>query len=459
MNYSSRKSYSNDFGGNHPNLQQQTFSFPLLSNTEILQTWDDVPLQAKDLEKPTASSVRAIYEVLFDQCIGPIVREDIYNPIQSLQTEMQFPELYEDSIIQLNFFQYLCRLMSAAGVNDTCMDDILKPDPKRFRRNLCAIINFQKFRLEREEAFEKLHNEWDLLINEKADLEDECTSLENQIKQIQEERKAQLPLIEKLQEECLGLENDLKISNKEHENLIAEVKQLKIQNNELKDELASIRFQEINIIQECESLEKNIVRSPARLKKELFDQEKLLKTEKSKNAQLEKKVHQLKKEYHSIKKNSEKTEDILQIIKDLESVMLDCKKATKETKQMSNSVKDHKNNLRQIRSQRSEFERQIELANDRLARLCKTKSLKIAAATHALKQAKDERDTLHKENKVDAINLDKELSKIEQIENKIESQQKNHQKSMEKRREALKALDNLFQKVSSHFEKNYTRAF
>ncbi len=56
----------------------------------------------------------------------------------------------------MNFYRSCARLLAVSGVNDFSMFDLMKPDAKRLRRNLSAIINFAKFREERLEAVNKL---------------------------------------------------------------------------------------------------------------------------------------------------------------------------------------------------------------------------------------------------------------------------------------------------------------
>ena len=47
--------------------------------------------------------------------------------------------------------------MKAVGIRDFSIRDINQPDPKRFPRCLSALINFTKFREERAQQFNELH--------------------------------------------------------------------------------------------------------------------------------------------------------------------------------------------------------------------------------------------------------------------------------------------------------------
>ncbi len=57
------------------------------------------------------------------------------------------------------FAQSCRRLLGVCGVTDFSLLDVFKPDAKRLRRNLSAIINFAKFKEERLEAIHKFTSE------------------------------------------------------------------------------------------------------------------------------------------------------------------------------------------------------------------------------------------------------------------------------------------------------------
>lgn len=281
---------------------QQTFSFPMLKNSEILSTWEDVPLQGKDLEKPTAISVRAVYEALCEQCIGPCAREDIYNPVEGAMGRIEIPELHEESIQQLTFFKYVSKLLSAAGVNDFSLEDITKPDAKRFRRNLCAIINFQKFRMQCIGDFEDLHSEGQQVMEKCLELDEDIATIEENIQNVQEERQAEQPQIEKIQEECRLLDGDIAKSSGEKDALEYEFKQLKIKNEELKDYMNSLKKQKQEIKDKILLMNENVIRSPERLKGELSSQKSQLESEQETRQKLITAKEELKEKNKSIGK-------------------------------------------------------------------------------------------------------------------------------------------------------------
>ena len=58
-------------------------------------------------------------------------------------------------------------LMTKCGIKDFTMYDVMKPEPKRLRRNLSAVINFAKFREERFSHYVNFSEQTDQLISKK----------------------------------------------------------------------------------------------------------------------------------------------------------------------------------------------------------------------------------------------------------------------------------------------------
>lgn len=60
------------------------------------------------------------------------------------------------------------KLLSTSGITDFTLNDVNKPDPKRLRRNLSAIINFAKFREDRQPGYVEFTQETDGLAQQKV---------------------------------------------------------------------------------------------------------------------------------------------------------------------------------------------------------------------------------------------------------------------------------------------------
>lgn len=428
--------------------EQQSFSFPLLVDDEILMCMEElqVSLSAKDLEKPSAPTVRAVYESLCETCIG-VTRDELNLPLEDAMSRIEFPELHEESIPQLTYLRYVQKLLGAAGVHDVTLLDLTKPDPKRFRRNLSAVINFAKFREERLMECEELTNNTDKLLERKDEVSKGCTDIQEKINRVREKREAEQPRVEQLKHDCRDLEAELKQSHKQHASLQHETKQLKAKSNELKDLVSTLRFQKLNVVQETERMEGNIVRSPERLKSELADLRERLDGERDENSRLSENLEELRAKDKALARVEEEMERLHSVLMELEVGMKGCKQALKETKNMNSSIRDHDQVLRQLRSQRDETEKQIDITKDRVTRLANTKSLKVAAASHALSESKKEREQLQKSNKSLRAKLAERKDEIENVENELAEQNTKHEKEVEMHRTAFKHLENVIEET------------
>lgn len=106
------------------------YSFPMLSNAEIVQCLRELDIEVNDGDIP----VRAATERLVELCLG-VTREDMAGA----------PELHADSLVEVGLYRSACDMMATCGVKDYGLKDWLGA---RLRRNLSAVINFVKFREE-----------------------------------------------------------------------------------------------------------------------------------------------------------------------------------------------------------------------------------------------------------------------------------------------------------------------
>ena len=137
-----------------------SFSFPLLSNADILSCLEELgsDIREQELLRPTYEVLRPIYENLVMLLVG-LTREEIHQPMVMAMDGMDYPEMHEDSIATMQFNKALMALLKGSGVLDFTLKDLHKPEYMRTRRNLSAIINFAKFREEKLAFFNELQEQ------------------------------------------------------------------------------------------------------------------------------------------------------------------------------------------------------------------------------------------------------------------------------------------------------------
>ena len=95
--------------------------------------------------------------------------------------------------------------MNTVGVKDFTMIDLIKPESKRLRRHISAVINFAKFREERLVHGVELTQEVDTLAAKKQQAEDENERLVNELRAATAVRDQEAPEESRLKEENEGL--------------------------------------------------------------------------------------------------------------------------------------------------------------------------------------------------------------------------------------------------------------
>jgi hypothetical protein len=121
-------------------------------------------------------------EQLAEICTG-ITREEMAQPVFSGLSVLNYPELHEESISQLNSFRAVSKMMEICGIQDFSMKDFMAPSAKRLRRQLSGIINFAKFREERLVLLSDLNSTREVVLERMNKLKDQNLSKLN-IKQI-----------------------------------------------------------------------------------------------------------------------------------------------------------------------------------------------------------------------------------------------------------------------------------
>ena len=143
------------------------YSFPLMKMNEIKDCLNALEIkvsesQLNDIEN-NKSLYREILEFLSELCTG-VSKEEMAQPAFNGLSELNTPELHDDSIPILHAFKAVCKMMKICGIPDFTIKDYMAPSVKRFRRQLSGIINFAKFREERFTLLQDVSSARDQLI-------------------------------------------------------------------------------------------------------------------------------------------------------------------------------------------------------------------------------------------------------------------------------------------------------
>ncbi|KAA0168256.1 hypothetical protein FNF28_02551 [Cafeteria roenbergensis] len=197
--------------------RKEHFCFPILKNSEIVQCLNELGLDVTEdtLARCRADSLHGVYEHLLIDCLD-VSKEDLHQPKFYGLDALKHAELHEDSVPAMHFVRAMDKLLVAAGVSaGFCVRDLVKPDARRTRRNLSAIINFHKFRDERLAVFEKMTVETERLMAARDEAAAERDALAAELAAERERRAAEQPELEALRSECLELGTEIASLNQQ----------------------------------------------------------------------------------------------------------------------------------------------------------------------------------------------------------------------------------------------------
>jgi len=260
-------------------------SFPLLSAQDIFADLRCLQIQFltdADVVNPRAESIREIYSALLEVCLKKPRFEILKPKLEQLRILRQ-TELHERTTELIGLFSNVRRLLDRIGCQgEFKLNDFFKPDFKRHRRFLSAIINFIKFRTQEEEMLNAEENLREAAERTKAEYQHVKAAYEraqNELENLQMKKLELAPAFEEKKQKILDLTNKIAEVDIERSRLEAEteslqesiedVGELSAQVKRLKEELDRVNGV---VRRSTPSTDKSII--PIEQLKELLDVEK-----------------------------------------------------------------------------------------------------------------------------------------------------------------------------------------
>ena len=260
-------------------VQQHTF--PLLKNSEILLCLNELGINAtdRDLQEPTTLKAQHIYASFANLLINK--QNEAHMQDLAGMNELEHPELHEEST-QVASFLHACKtLMTTAGVNDFTIMDLIKPEYKKLRRNISAVINLAKYREEKLPAYIEFTQETERLAAQKQELEGEHERLVTELAAAEAKRNAEQPELQRLEAE--NAERQVKVRElwNSHTSFHKESHALKARLHDVQDATREANYKLLDARAECDELKAQIVPDPVKLKGDLVALQEAVAAEKA----------------------------------------------------------------------------------------------------------------------------------------------------------------------------------
>jgi kinetochore protein Nuf2 len=365
--------------------QMSGFSFPPLKPSEIRSTLAelDIVVSDDDLKKPAPFRVKQIYEQLVQLILG-LRREDMAQPVFSGIEELDHPELHEESIPMITFLKACNKLLVTAGVPDFTITDITKPeDGKKFRRNLSAIINFAKFREDRQESYVEFTQETDALVQHKARLEDENERLTTGVMEANRKNALEQAETERLLGENTHHETQVRDLFNQQTVLHTECQDLKLRLNTVQDGIRSVSMEVLDAETERDQLKEPIVPDPRKLKSELAALRDAEANERQTIRSLELKIAQHAKQREALERIDREMDEVLSQQAEVEAEQGKLKDVQQQLKENTERAsKDESEGADQAHQVRSLSQRN-QMAREKNERMLEQHGAKLSVAEQA----------------------------------------------------------------------------
>mmetsp|Transcript_31900 Transcript_31900/g.68890 ORF Transcript_31900/g.68890 Transcript_31900/m.68890 type:complete len:409 (+) Transcript_31900:486-1712(+) len=308
------------------------------------------------------------------------------NRILAKQSSLSHPSLYDDALPEAKFFCLLSKLLRICGYYEFGFKDLASPQPKRFRRQLSAVINFLKYREDmghlEAQALEEREEQFAAL--------DEVAENHMALKDHMEEAKAinheKMLEREEAEAECKEMEAEIAQQNKIQSSIRQETYLLKKSANELKDQIANLSIALREIQAKERQLSKEVVHSPDRIKVDLA-------TAIQKLEGLKDTISKTQRERTLVRKRMEHVASAQENVKEITTAMEEMETRVQEYEIVVEDCDDAQNRLAEIEHELEEKKGEREEQECRLRAVEKQRSDTEMALNSALRNAQNELDS------------------------------------------------------------------
>ena len=124
-----------------------SYVFPKMNTREILETLHYIDIKLSQKEFQEIDQHKDLYRQVLERLtieLNGVSAEQINQPEFAGLSQLEHPDLHEESVPNVNSFRLVGNLMKICGVDDFSIRDYIAPDHKRFKKQLSGIINYAR---------------------------------------------------------------------------------------------------------------------------------------------------------------------------------------------------------------------------------------------------------------------------------------------------------------------------
>lgn len=394
--------------------------FPVLPLSELHACLTEINLAVtvQELTHPEPEKTREWYNLFMESLAQD--EDDLSQPHFAAVSQLEHPQLHEESLKEITWIRSLNRLMRAAGLDDfSVLQDVYHPVARRTIRNLSALVNFLKYRQEKIEYFGQLHANVLALQQSTEQLEIETQTQLDEIRELNAQIATEEPQIRELQEHNKALEAEILKYNQQQARYQAQVHSLKENDAQIAKQHQDVKYELAKARQESNKLQGQVVKSPEELRKSIKSMADALKTERAMIGEAKSKISELQGRFDTlgkIEKHLGKAIDSLKEMSELLSKTQEYKAQAKEAKSLKATEQQR---IRELETKISHLTRQIKATQEKTARLTAEFEVKAAEVGEALATAKKSRAEAEQESRETGTKIDQNQIGIGELTAKL----------------------------------------
>ncbi|CAH1758276.1 9981_t:CDS:10 [Entrophospora sp. SA101] len=238
-----------------------------LPEMEILASLKEIGITCGDqeLKKPSSQFVMELYEAILIS-LATVTKEtwgkkDWCNKLDETM------KMTNGTAVRNIISSVTCnKIMVASGIKDFGFNDIVRPEPKRLRGILSAIINLLRFKECKADLSKKYEDEYNNYLVANAKLTEKSSSLLAQLNNLKLCRKEQEPEVSNYQRENANLTSNMREIKRQQQSLLKEISNLKAARLELIEKINNTNYHKVTTQQIIDKLKGRIVLNPDKIK-------------------------------------------------------------------------------------------------------------------------------------------------------------------------------------------------
>ena len=250
--------------------------------------------------------------------------------------------------------------MKICGIYDFTLSDMTKPESSRLVKQLSGLVNFSKYREDQVGLMGEFLDKIDELRATADRLENEKADLASKIQSEQAKREAEIPAIEAAQKELRDLKSTAKhMQDFEIPKLTEQYSNAKSKDKELRAEINEAQYAIYEMKGENETRRSQIVRSPARLKKEISNLANEVDDLKNEVSELEIRKRDMTSKVDVITRNEKELTKAMVLMEEIDSEMTWCKSGATLMKQQKAQIDSNRHEMLDLNAEEQSLAKQL----------------------------------------------------------------------------------------------------